>query len=682
MDTMAVDVEDCVVCAEPLLWVGIGQACAGKHQAQVCSACTLRLRLVLDDKRCCICQKECQAALVVGHRDERLARQDLIQWEKLDQLVKEGRVWKDKQTNVYFSDHEHFQAMQRISKPVCLICSENKTFQHKKQLEAHLKKEHKKFFCELCLEGRQCFLGEQKLYTAQELRRHIDRGEPLIDHIDGAKGFKGHPCCKFCNRHYYGEGEIYFHMERSHEHCFLCRQDNPREYTYFKDYPHLEKHFVEKHHVCTHMECREQKFVVFRTTDELKRHKAVKHPESMSKAEKKKAMQLQPCFTATEKIPARMQNVRSESRTAEPENEVALTSQENFPHHRSTGAWASAAGGSTSMGNLRSNEEFPSLSKRKGKSPDMKPSWLRTAPSKKSQSGLITPKISGGQPSWQANAPSSKPPPGFSSSRMKTVGSVKSFTTADWPQIDGGESADVRETSNSLPDNNDDQGIRRANKVLVQNIKERLGFECFASFRDATAAFQRNEVDGDAYMSLIDNLGLGSMVNEIAGLCPDPIKKDELIRLAASQRRGRIDHNKQRTELVSIAHAPAHIPTRSMSESNCSTSAVLSQESSEKNDDHVRGKPTSAQDNNSKATNRADSCFGIESRASCGSEIEEDPGITSRNLQKKEKPRRRKKEPSSRPTAQEEGSMSQFLDKANELTRQRRSGKSSIPRVE
>lgn len=684
MDTMAVDVEDCVVCAEPLLWVGIGQACAGKHQAQVCSACTMRLRLVLGDKKCCICQKECQAAFVVDHRDERLTRQDLIQWEKLDQHVKEGRVWKDKQTNVYFSDHEHFKATQRISKPVCLICNQNKTFQHKNQLEAHLKKEHKKFFCELCLEGRQCFLGEQKLYTAQELRRHIDRGEPLIDHVDGAKGFKGHPCCKFCSQHFYGEGEIYFHMERSHEHCFLCRQDNPREYTYYKDYPHLEKHFVEKHHVCTHMECREQKFVVFRTADELKRHKAVKHPESMSKAEKKKAMQLQPCFTTTEKKPARVHSVRSESRTAELVNEIALTSQENFSQHRSTGAWASAAGGSTSMGNLRSNEEFPSLSKRKGKNSEMKPSWVGTTSSKKSQSELISPKkTSGGQLPWQANAPSSKPPPGFSSSRMKTVGSVKSLATASWPQIDGGESADARETSNNLPDKNDDHDIRRANKVLVQNIKERLGYECFASFRDATAAFQRNEVDGGAYMSLIDNLGLGSIVSEIAGLCPDPTKKDELLRLAALQRRGRTAHNKQQSELASIAPTPADNPIRSLSEANCSSSAVLSQDSRGKNhNDHLRSQPTSAQENQSKAPNSADSCYGIESKASCGSEGEEDPGIASRDIQKKEKPRRRKKELSSRPVAQEEGSTTQFLEKANELTRQRRNGKSLIPRVD
>lgn len=678
---MAVDVEDCVVCAEPLLWVGIGQACAGKHQAQVCSACTLRLRLVLNDKRCCICQKECQAALVVSHLHNNVARQDLIQWDALEQRVKEGSMWKDKQADVYFADREHFKSMQRISRPVCLICQENKTFQHKHQLEAHLKKEHKKYFCGLCLEGRHCFIGEQKLYTAQELKRHVDRGEPLVDHIDGANGFKGHPCCKFCHQHFYGEGEIYYHMERSHEHCFLCRQDNPREYTYYKDYPHLEKHFVEKHHVCTHQDCREQKFVVFRTAEELKRHRATKHPGSMSKAEKKKAMQLQTCFTTTEKKLPRAPSLHSISNQTEDLTETSLSSQVNYPQSQTTGAWASAAGSSGSMGNLGSSEEFPSLAKRKGKGPDQRPSWVVGAPSKKSQSRPLPEKKAGDSfLSWQTSTPSTKPPPGFASSRMRTVGSAKSLTTVDWPQIDRTNGGGSREASYTLSNADDDVEIKKANKLLVQNIKEQLGSECFASFRDATAAFQRGEVDGDAYMSLIDNLGLGAMVADIAGLCPDPSKKDELLSLVSLQSRKDVDHGKQRNSAAMATVMPPGNPTTRFGKVERTALSVPSRDNCiEKSDDCTRDTGVAPQGSTSSSITGEDMSFGAQSQALPELEAENPSDVTAKGCEKKEKPRRRRKELSSRPVPQAEGSATQFLDKASALTRHKRSGEGKIP---
>lgn len=43
----------CAVCAEPLQWVAYGK-CGHK---EACSKCVTRLRFVLEDKRCVICQQ-------------------------------------------------------------------------------------------------------------------------------------------------------------------------------------------------------------------------------------------------------------------------------------------------------------------------------------------------------------------------------------------------------------------------------------------------------------------------------------------------------------------------------------------------------------------------------------------------------------------------------------------------
>lgn len=95
-----------------------------------------------------------------------------------------------------------------------------------------------KRFCPLCLEGRKVFLGEQILYAPRELDAHTRRGD-----AEGAlaeSGFRGHPECRFCEKHFYGENELYTHMHTQHEQCFLCRRTDPSKHVYYRDYADLE----------------------------------------------------------------------------------------------------------------------------------------------------------------------------------------------------------------------------------------------------------------------------------------------------------------------------------------------------------------------------------------------------------------------------------------------------------
>ena len=53
-------------------------------------------------------------------------------------------------------------------------------------------------------------------------------------------GFKGHPQCRFCRKRFYGDNELFVHMQSDHEQCFLCRRARPDRYVYYKDYNELE----------------------------------------------------------------------------------------------------------------------------------------------------------------------------------------------------------------------------------------------------------------------------------------------------------------------------------------------------------------------------------------------------------------------------------------------------------
>ena len=154
-------------------------------------------------------------------------------------------------------------------------------------------------FCDVCLRGRKVFACEQLVYTRRSLARHKAAGDaagPLAE-----SGFSGHPRCDFCSQRFYGEAELFLHMQTRHEHCFLCRRARPTEYAYFRDYADLDAHFARSHHRCPHPECLEKKFVVFASDGELRAHALKEHGGNLSKAERRAAATIQLDFGERER---------------------------------------------------------------------------------------------------------------------------------------------------------------------------------------------------------------------------------------------------------------------------------------------------------------------------------------------------------------------------------------------
>ena len=198
----------------------------------------------------------------------------------------------------------------------------------------------------------QVFISEQVVYSDADLHKHLRTGDltgPMAE-----SGFKGHPqcrygdnamdfsaccqaaeaqwlrtsaaltmspSCRFCHKRFYGDNEIFNHMQQEHEQCFLCRRDRPDKFIYFRDYNELEggqrtlvtsdrpglaasdwarltesafplaaDHFRQEHFACGHQTCLERKFVVFASEQELRNHQGKEHGGTMSRAERRQAL--------------------------------------------------------------------------------------------------------------------------------------------------------------------------------------------------------------------------------------------------------------------------------------------------------------------------------------------------------------------------------------------------------
>lgn len=149
-------------------------------------------------------------------------------------------------------------------------------------LHRHVKTAHNKMMCDLCTRNKKVFTHEHELFTKDELRRHEEKGDDKPGAADQS-GFRGHPKCGFCRRHFYSDDELYKHCREQHERCHICDRTNPGQPQYYLNYDTLEQHFRADHQLCLDRECLEKKFVVFESEMDLRAHQIESHPNGLTK---------------------------------------------------------------------------------------------------------------------------------------------------------------------------------------------------------------------------------------------------------------------------------------------------------------------------------------------------------------------------------------------------------------
>ena len=124
-------------------------------------------------------------------------------------------------------------------------------------------------------------INEQKLYRPDELKKHIWNG----DYDEEGNITFMHPYCEFCDKNFYNEEQFVSHLI-NHFKCDFCTPAH--HWRYYKTFDNLQIHFSMSHYTCKDEVCLQQKFVVFRTSEELDHHTNKVHKKNIEKGAKTK----------------------------------------------------------------------------------------------------------------------------------------------------------------------------------------------------------------------------------------------------------------------------------------------------------------------------------------------------------------------------------------------------------
>ena len=188
---MAALEELCLICAEPLAYVGV-LPCG---HMDVCGVCCLRMRLVVNDTKCCACQQEASCALITRFQGAFTNR--ITQTEE---VLKRNTSQIKGIKGIYFDDEQYRDEMAQKCALTCVVCDDdgqqaahaqpqnakvakgrasgkgnaakrglhaygNNGFGTLGALKNHLKEKHNLFLCDVCVEGRKIFISVSHLHS-------------------------------------------------------------------------------------------------------------------------------------------------------------------------------------------------------------------------------------------------------------------------------------------------------------------------------------------------------------------------------------------------------------------------------------------------------------------------------------------------------------------------------------
>jgi len=116
-------------------------------------------------------------------------------------------------------------------------------------LNRHLRAEHLKTHCKLCVEANRLLIFQQRLYSPKELKSHNKFG---TRGKDGLPSTQPHPKCDFCNEHFYDHEALCKHMEDQHYVCEVCQ---PKMGLFFRTEKLRFAHWEKYHWLCKHRDC-------------------------------------------------------------------------------------------------------------------------------------------------------------------------------------------------------------------------------------------------------------------------------------------------------------------------------------------------------------------------------------------------------------------------------------------
>ena len=148
--------DQCSVC-----WNDIKIFALGHCNHPVCHVCSTRMRVLCSQKDCAICRQDLSKVVFM---------RKLCQYQSVADQV----FLQDQRFQICFEDQEVKKSYDNLLANDCPLCplEKNVKFKTFKQLDTHLRREHEKFFCELCNQHLKTFSHERKFYSRSELATH------------------------------------------------------------------------------------------------------------------------------------------------------------------------------------------------------------------------------------------------------------------------------------------------------------------------------------------------------------------------------------------------------------------------------------------------------------------------------------------------------------------------------
>lgn len=157
----------------------------------------------MHDKRCPICRTELNAVVFTQNKEKK--------FEEYSPAVDFSSNQIDKQNGIFYENEMMKERIAERMRPRCPECTV--VCLSMPLLISHLKHNHRRGYCPVCLEKKISFLDEQKTYSEIELQFH-NQGQFEL-------GIKHH-LCKFCDKYFYDMDDFTKHMSREHG----CRTDS------------------------------------------------------------------------------------------------------------------------------------------------------------------------------------------------------------------------------------------------------------------------------------------------------------------------------------------------------------------------------------------------------------------------------------------------------------------------
>jgi hypothetical protein len=305
----------CLICYSPNLHLQRGITPC--NHDSICASCHLRLRSLLDDKKCPICKAQNEQIIIDVDLDPKVDQHKLFeQYETWGEDLGPTFTFREDvgmffpisyyQTHVIplfslgcnvghckFTNgedlHDYENNSYSTATATTAAATATTTPGSLKDLKEHLATKHHPplQLCDLCVEHKRDFVSRLPRYTAHQLKEHYKYGDVGARHTKTQSNpnntnMKGHPMCNFCAPlRFYDLTELHKHLHRDHYECFVCKKlDKPLQF--FRDYNKLNLHFDREHYLCKFPECLAARFIVFANDIDLKAHERDVHGQGYS----------------------------------------------------------------------------------------------------------------------------------------------------------------------------------------------------------------------------------------------------------------------------------------------------------------------------------------------------------------------------------------------------------------